>query len=182
MLTYNELYEILRKEKYSEILQQLSKNLLIDFSDYLKELRTKISEENDLFSTGSHAKKQLENSISLFKGLVLRRKKKLLNLVFIAAETGIMKKDYENMLDFEKKVFDDLIKSLENGDKDLSKMLNGEREKQDNKMIILNENVEQFVDMNGKVVGPFGKGELINLDFKICDILVSVGKARFVEE
>ena len=76
MLTYNELYEILRKEKYSETLQQLDKNLLIDFSEYLKDLRTKISEENDFFSTGSHPKKQLENSISLFKGLVLRRKRK----------------------------------------------------------------------------------------------------------
>ena len=72
--------------------------------------------------------------------------------------------------------------AIENGDKDLSRMLNGEREKQDNKMIILNENIEQFVDMNGKVIGPFGKGELINLDFKICEILVSAGKARFVEE
>ena len=182
MLTYNELYDLLRKEKYSETLQQLDKNLLLDFGEYLKDLRTKIIDESDFFSTGSQAKKQLENSIALFKGLILRRKKKLLNLVFVAAETGIMKRDYENMLDFEKKIFDNLVRSCEDGDKELTKMLNGQKEKEDSKMIILSENVEQFIDMEGKTIGPFGKGELVNLDSRICEILVSAGKAKFVDE
>ena len=55
--------------------------------------------------------------MAIFKELVLRRKKKLLNLVFVAAETGIMKRDYENMLQFEKEIFDRLIKAFEEGDR-----------------------------------------------------------------
>ncbi len=184
MLTYNDLYELLRKEKYSETLQPVDKSFLVDFSEYMKNLRKEANVESDLFSnSASDSKKQLENSIAIFKGLILRRKKKLLQLVFVAAETGIMKRDYENMFDFEKKTFDSFVKALEEGDKSLSLILNG---RQDNisayKMIIFNENIEQFVDMGGNVIGPFKKGDLVNLDGKVCDILVSGGKAIFVDE
>lgn len=186
MLDYNGLYEIVRKEKYSENLQKLDSIFLMDFAEYLKNLRGVASSNEDLFSDGvSHSKKQLENSIALFKGLILRRKKKLLNLVFVAAETGIMKKDYENMFDFEKKVFDCLIKSIESGDKELSSTLNGISNGGDsmkNKMIIFTEKIDEFVDMNGNAIGPFDKGELVNLDATVCDILVSGGKANFVDE
>lgn len=186
MLNYNDIYEILRKEKYSENLQSIDKNFLCDFVEYLKELRGKASGETDLFADSVfQSKKQLENSIAIFKSLILRRKKKLLNLVFVAAETGIMKRDYENMFDFEKKVFDNFVKAFEDGDKELSSVLNGKnKETNENgkKMIIFNENIDEFVDMNGKVIGPFRKGDLVNLDSKVCGVLVSGGKAMLVDE
>ena len=169
MLGYNELYEIFRKEKYSETLQTIDKNFLSELSNYLKKLRDEITKETDLFADSVfHAKKQLENSIAIFKGLILRRKKKLLQLVFVAAETGIMKKDYENMIEFEKKMFDNLVKALEEGDKSLASTLNGKQNLSPaSKMIILNEDTEEFVDMNGKTIGPFKKGQLLNLDSKM---------------
>lgn len=185
MLVYNDLYELLRKEKYSETLQQIDKNFLIDFADYLKKMREEARGESDLFSNaGGESKKQLENSIAIFKSLILRRKKKLLQLVFVAAETGIMKRDYENMFDFERKMFDNLVKALESGDKELALILNGRQssEQEAFKMIIFNENIEQFVDMEGNVAGPFSKGDLVNLDARICDILVKGGKASYVDE
>ena len=184
MLTYNDLYDLLRKEKYSETLQSIDRGFINEFSEYLKTLRKESSFEGDLFSNSAgDSKKQLENSIALFKGLILRRKKKLLQLVFVAAETGIMKRDYENMFEFEKKMFDNLVKALEAGDKELSQILNGKQESSvENKMIIFNETVEQFVDMEGKVVGPFNKGDVANLDAKVCDILISGKRAIYVDE
>ena len=53
-------------------------------------------------------KKQLENAVSIFKELLLRRRKKLLTLVFVAAETGISKRDFENMLAVEKECFEEI--------------------------------------------------------------------------
>lgn len=185
MLTYNELYELFRKERYSENLMQLDKNFISEFSEYLRELRNQSSSDSDFFSDAvGKSKKQLENSIALFKGLILRRKRKLLNLVFIAAETGIMKRDYENMLEFEKKVFDKLAKAFDEGDKELAGILSGRKEGEDekNKMIIFEHDVEQFVDMTGNLVGPFVKGELANLDSAVCEVLVSGKKAKFVDE
>ncbi|MCX8158902.1 MAG: hypothetical protein N3D20_01260 [Candidatus Pacearchaeota archaeon] len=184
MISYNDLYELLRKEKFSENLQALPKNFLDEFSEYIQEKREQ-SNISDFFSDATtKTKKQLENSIALFKELMLRRKKKILNLVFIAAETGIMKRDYENMLSFERELFEKLVKSFEEEDKEIGKIFNGKKGEVENKnkMIIFKQNVEQFVDMFGNVVGPFMAGELANLDAAVCEILVSSGKASFVDE
>ncbi|MEK6934181.1 MAG: hypothetical protein AABW75_04885 [Nanoarchaeota archaeon] len=185
MIDYNMLYEVLRKEKYSDALQQLPKNFLEDFSEYLNDRKDLTSNDVDFFTDASiKAKKQLENSLALFRELILRRKKKLLTLVFVAAETGIMKRDYENMLNFEKEIFDKLIKAFEEGDKEISKSINGKKEfeQEKNKMILFKQDIDKFVDMTGNVIGPFKSGELVNLESSVSEILVQSGKANFVDE
>lgn len=187
MLGYNDLYEILRKEKYSESLMLLPKDFIEEFSVFLNEQKMQSSKESDLFAENvMKSKRQLENSLAIFKELILRRKKKILNLVFVATETGIMKKDYENMLQSEKEVFDRLVKAFEEGDKEISKAISGRKSEEEkgpkNKMIMAVQNIEQFVDMTGNVVGPFGGGELVNINSEIAEILVAGGKASFVED
>jgi hypothetical protein len=186
MIAYNDLYEILRKEKYSEVLQQLPKSFISYVSEYFNEKKEQSIKEGDMFMDDSIAKtkKQLENSIAIFKELILRRKKKILSLVFVAAETGIMKRDYENMMLFERDIFDKFVKAFEEADKQLSKMMNGSSEeiKDSNKLILFIQNVEQFVDMSGKLLGPFFSGDLVNVDLKTSEILVQGGKAKFVDE
>ena len=187
MLTYNDIYEILRKEKYSETLQALPKNFVEEFSQYIMDRKNQNSGGEDLFTDSVvKSKKQLENSISLFKELILRRKKKLLSLVFVAAETGILKRDYETMLPFEKETFEKFIKAFEEGDKELTKVLQNDRKQIASldpfKMILFTQPVEQFVDMSGKAIGPFSAGQLVNLDSDVGEILVSSGKASFVDE
>ena len=185
MLTYNDLYELLRKEKFSENLQALPKNFLNDVSEYLNDRKQESFKEGDLFADSmSKAKKQLENSIAIFKELTLRRKKKLLTLVFVAAETGIMKRDYENMLSSERELFEKMVKAFEESEKEILKTLSAKKneEAKKNKMIIFNQGVEQFVDMHGNTVGAFTAGELANLEADVANILVSGGKASFVDE
>jgi DNA replication initiation complex subunit (GINS family) len=185
MIDYNEIYDLLRKEKYSELLQPLPKNFVLDISEYFEDKKSQSLKEENLFADSAlKSKKHLENAISIFKELIRMRKKKLLNLVFVATETGMMKRDYENMLSYEKEVFDKIVKTIEDGDKELAKNLNGEKEnkKERNRMILLSQNVEQFVDMEGNVMGPFEAGQLANLAKAVSEILVSSGKARFVDE
>ncbi len=183
MINYNDIYEILRKEKFGETLQALPKTFLNDFSFFVNERKNQPAEADLFADSAIRAKKQFENAIALFRELMLRRKKKLLNLVFVAAETGIMKRDYENMLPFEKEVFEKLVKAFEEGDKDLARILQGNSPTLDEslKMILFNQDVEQFVDMSGNLVGPFSTGQLANLDTGISKILVSSGKASFVD-
>ena len=80
MITYNELYDALRKERYSEQLQPIPKNFIKEVSAYLKDKKEIANKKNDDFSdTILKTKKQFENSIAIFKELILRRKKKTLN-------------------------------------------------------------------------------------------------------
>ena len=59
MISYNELYEILRKEKFSDSLQLLPKGFLDDVSLYISEKKEQ-SDSEDMFSeSGLKMKKQL---------------------------------------------------------------------------------------------------------------------------
>lgn len=187
MITYNELYDALRKERYSEQLQPLPKIFIKDVSAYLNDKKEIADKKNDDFSdTILKSKKQFENSIAIFKELILRRKKKILELAFVAAETGISKRDFENMLAIEKEVFDGIMKSLEKGDKKINEQLKGEIEseieKPKNKMIVFIDDTEEFLDLDGNKLGPFKKGDVANIPEEISNILIIDKKAEAVEE
>ena len=50
MITFNDIYEAARKERYSEQLQKLNKNFILNVSNYLKEKKEISSKEDDIFS------------------------------------------------------------------------------------------------------------------------------------
>lgn len=184
MITYNELYDVLRKERYSEQLQPIPKNFIKDVSVYLKDKKEIANKKNDDFSeTILKTKKQFENSIAIFKELILRRKKKILELAFVASETGISKRDFENMLQIEKETFDLIMKSLEKEDKKISELLKGtDNGKSRNKMIVFIEDTDEFLDLDGKEIGPFKEGDIVNVSEEIANILIIDKKAEVVED
>jgi len=186
MITYNDLYEALRKERYAEQLQPLSKKFVKDVAVYLEEKKAESSGDGDIFSeTVTKTKKQFENAISMFKELMLRRKKKILNIVFIAAETGLSKRDSENMLPFEKTLFEEIMKSIGISDRELNQIMKGgeeEEEKAIDQLILFKEGVDEFLDFEGNKTGPYKKGEVANIGSEIAKILISGGKAEYLEE
>jgi len=188
MITYNEIYEAARKERYSEQLQALPKTFIANVAEYLKEKKEMSVKENDAFSDMiTKTKKQLENAITLFNELKRIRRRKILNLVLIAAETGISKRDFDNMLDFEKELFEDIMKCIDTSDKKFSEVLNSNgngngKADVENDMITFKEEVEAFLGLDGEMVGPFEKGQIANLPKQIAKILIDDGKAEKVEE
>ena len=142
MITFNDIYEAARKERYSEQLQKLSKNFISDFSDYVKEKKEISMKEDDAFSDVIiKTKKQMENAVTLFRELITRRRKKILSLILIATETGISKKDFDNMIDFEKELFEEMMKCIDFSDKKLAGEMNGKEKTQSNEMIVFKEDV-----------------------------------------
>jgi DNA replication initiation complex subunit (GINS family) len=184
MITYNDIYEAARKERYSDQLQPLAKRFVLDVSNYLKDKKQLALKEDDSFSDMiAKTKKQLENANTLFKELIVRRRKKILKLVLVAAEIGISKQDFENMLDFEKSLFEDFMKCVDVSDKRLNEQIRGEAQTQvKNGLILFLKDVEELIDGNGEKIGPFEKGQMANLPKEISKILVEDGKAEFVEE
>jgi len=185
MITYNEIYEASRKERYSEQLQKMSKNFVKDVAEYLREKRAQAVKDDDLFSdVFIKTKKQLENAITLFKELIVRRRKKILNLVLVAAETGISKQDFENMLDFERELFENIMKSVEVMDKNLNGLLNCIEEQKDvqNNLVVFLQGVEAFVGFEGVLMGPFEEGQMANLPKEIAKILIDDGKCEIIEK
>ncbi len=183
MITYNDLYEALRKEKYSEILQILPKKFVEDVALYFQEKKTFSEKEQDLFSDiAVKNKKKLENAVANFKELLRIRKRKILNLAFVASEVGISKKDFENLLSFEKDLFEGIVKELEKAEKGLSDTMQGQNFDQKNKLVRFLENVPEFLNFEGEGIGPFEKGEVANIENEVADILVKDKKVEVIED
>ncbi len=184
MITYNDIYEAARKERYSEQLQSLGKNFVEEVAEYLRDKKEMASKEDYIFSDSiAKTKKQLENAVTLFNELMLRRRKKILSLVLIAAETGISKQDFENMLNFERGLFEEMMKSIDYSDKKVKEILNGKKQLEDkNELIIFRTDVGEFMDLEGSKLGPFEKGQMANISKDIAKILIDDGRADVVEK
>jgi len=185
MITFQEIHEVAQKERYSEQLQPIAKNFIREVAKYLKEKKEIASKEDDIFSDIIvKTKKQLETATTFFKEIIRRRKKKILNLVLIATETGISKRDFDNMLEFEKTLFENLMKCMDSSDKVLKDVLKGgkEEQKQKNQLVVFKESVEKFVGFNGEPVGPFEKDQIVNLPKEIAKILIEGGQCEIVEK
>ncbi len=185
MITYAELYEILRKEKYSEQLQTLPKGFFAEVSSYFRD-KKKIAEKNDeLFNEAIiKTKKQLENAITILREIITRRQKKVINIAFLASKTGISKRDSENMTDAEKRLFDSILKELETDEKLLDTVLSGLAEGKDlkNQLVRFTQDTAEFMGPEEKKMGPFKLGDIANLPQKVSEILVNGGKAVYVNE
>ena len=184
MITYNDIYEAARKDRYSTQLQPIPKNFVEEVASYLREKKEIASKQDDDFSDViMKTKKQLENAMTLFKELMLRRRKKILNLVLIAAETGISKQDFENMLNFEKDLFEEFMKCIDSSDKRVREILSGgKQEDKLNELVVFIDNVEEFMDLEGGKMGPFEKGQMANIPKDIAKILIEGNKVEIVEK
>ena len=104
-----------------------------------------------------------------------------MSLVLIAAETGISKQDFDNMLDFEQSLFEDMMKCMDASDKRIDKTLGGgEEEKQKNELVSFIEDVEEFVGVEGEKMGPFEKGQIANIPKEIVKILIIDNKVEVI--
>jgi hypothetical protein len=186
MITYNDIYEAARKERYSEQLQQIPKNFVSEVAKYIKDKKEIAAKDSEDFSDVIiKTKKQLENAITLFKELIIRRRKKILNLVLIATETGISKQDFENMLAIEKELFEGLMSCMDASEKKLNEALNGSGKGEltkNNDLIVFLDDVEEFLGMDGEKMGPYQKGDIANLPKEIVKILSDSGKVEIIDK
>ncbi|MEA3414092.1 MAG: hypothetical protein U9Q99_01015 [Nanoarchaeota archaeon] len=184
MITYKDIYEAAKKERYSENLQPIRKSFVKDVSVYLEEKRQIAAKEDEGFSEVLlKTKKQLENAITLFQELIRRRRKKILNLVLIASETGISKQDFENMFLFEKSLFEDLMQCVEKNDRKFNELLNGSEEGiYKNILITFLENVDEFMASDGQKYGPYESGQFVNIPKEIGKVFLDDGVAESMEK
>jgi len=185
MITYNDIYEAARKERYSEQLQPIPKKFVSEFAKYIKDKKEIASKDNEDFSDViMKTKKQLENARTLFKELIIRRRKKILNLVLVATETGISKQDFENMLAVEKELFEELMNCMDIAEKKLNESFNGNDTEttKKNDMVVFLGNVEEFLNVEGEKMGPYSKGDIANIPKEIAKILLDGNKIESLEK
>jgi len=190
IITYETVYETLRKEKFKNDLQQLEENFFNDVVKYMEERKKTLlsSESKDSIFASENiikTKKQIENIQKIISELYERRETKLIQLALTASRTNYPQ-DSSSMTFEEKKLYFDLVNKLNTYRENiLNNILSGkipelkEESNQDElKLIKFLESVPQFIGDDLKAYGPFETEEVANLPKRVSEILLKNKRAE----
>ena len=202
-ITYETLFELLRREKNREELQTLDQKFFNNVVAYLKEKKAMIDKKDQglsEFSTeaGLPEKEQHENIKKIIKDLYDKREKKIINLAIEKTKTGSV--DTEHLLEEEKIMFERLFNVLDNTRKSVLhkvlmmedpsvdvKCLSSEEKNQEEspkkeepgkKKIRFLEQTQKFVGKDLEVYGPYEPDDVAELTEDIANILIQNNKAQ----
>jgi len=118
-ITYETLFDLLRREKNRAELQKLSETFFEDVNSYIKEKHAILEDQQIKIGMSAIAEKektekQIENIKSMLKGLFERRQQKIVDMAIIKSRTSSDTTDYSALLKEEREMFDELFELLQN--------------------------------------------------------------------
>ena len=148
MLNYNSLFELYKKEEQSNKIEPLPENFEADLKTLIENLYTR----SDLES-----KKELENIKIILNSIMCARLEKI---ALRAIRSSIL--DLANLSENEKKFFSILTKYVQE-QKNTIEMLVSKEQKKLIKILILKD-VEEYISQEGKIIGPFKNGQILEIE------------------
>ena len=203
IITYESLFDILRREKNKEELQKLHHNFLKDVASYVNEKKKILEakeEQETLFSSSEKEKTQaqLSNIKRIIRELYNRREKKIISMALNKSRTGSAIIDISALLTEEKEVFGKLVGLFDSyRDGVMLKLLEGNvpylsdaKEKdfvdatkinRDHKTVRFVTAVPRFLGKELEQYGPFEEDDIANLPNEIAGVLIIKGRAEEIE-
>ena len=199
IITYETLYDILRKEKYNQELQKLDNDFFERVLKYLNEKKTILEsqqQKTSIFASTEIQKtrKQLENINKILKELYERRENKIIQLAIFASKTK-ENPDFSTLLPEEVKFFKSMNQILNQYRSDIlfrlleykmpetkeiekPKELKRYDKEKENRLIRFIENVPKFIGDDLSIYGPFKQEDIASLPKRIAEILITKGRAK----
>ena len=207
VITYETLFELLKRERERTDLQKLEPAFFSDTINYIKD-KKKILEaktEDSVFAPEERKKteRQLENIYKIVKELYERREKKILLLAVDKSRTRSNLIDASGLLKEEKVFFDALTSMLDNyreailfavlnekmpfmqslDEKKPVEMFRSAIElKKPTRLVRFTSHVPKFVGPELEEYGPFEEEDIANLPAEIADVLINKAKAEEIKE
>ena len=206
VITYETLFELLKRERERTDLQKLEPSFFSDTINYIKDKKKIIDAKSDsVFALDERKKteRQLENIYKILKELYERREKKIISLAIDKSRTKSNLIDTTALLKEEKVFFDSLAGLLDNyRDAILYTVLNEKMPfmqalepkkpsedftsalelKNPAKLVRFMHQVPKFVGPELEEYGPFEEEDIANLPAEAADILINKGKAEEIKE
>ncbi len=208
--SFDDIYELLRSEKYSTDLQPLKAEDLKKIADYFKakkELLFKQKKGSTFFdkSKKDKLKSEIENARRALKELYERREKKIINRALFTCRSDFKLKDSTNMLASEEKLYAVLVELLktsfdefvnnfkvgkENSEeqadiklepKELKESIQTSKLESGKKLIKFVEAVPEIIGTDLCKYGPFEKEATTSLPDDLADALIAQKKAEEVK-
>jgi len=199
VITYETLYELLRREKSREELQKLEENFTAETQKYLDEKQEIIKKAGEsLFANDERRKTQtqIDNARRIIKELYHKREQKIVNMALDANKTGAKIAMTSSMLIREKDLYEKILRQLEESKiMILGEMVESRRtasaedEKpkdlkdtpESNKHVRFKEEIPKFMGTDLNVYGPYLKESEAELPLKIAELLIRKGKVEEIQ-
>jgi len=190
IITYETLYEILRREKTRQELQILEKTFFQDIQKYLYEktniLQTQ-KEKSSIFSRETEkTSKQIDNVKRILKEIYERREAKIIQMAIYASRTNA-NIELTALLPEELEFYNTILNQLKNSrDLILNSLMNNQKPepksiKRDNnglKPVRFTSYIPSFVDSNLNTYGPYEPEDIASLPKRISNLLIEQEKAK----
>ncbi|MBW3012556.1 hypothetical protein KY311_05190 [Candidatus Woesearchaeota archaeon] len=200
-ITFETLYDILRREKNLDELQELNPDFFMQVVDYLNEKNAILENSSEQESLFGHEDKrqtrlQLDNIKRILRELYELREKKIISLARDVSRTGANLVNEKAFLEEEKLLYQSalellnrfrkgvlanvLIRKMPEIEEQEPKTLKRETENQsnDNKLVRFIEPVQEFVGPDLVSFGPFKKDDVASLPSKVAKVLLNKGSAE----
>ncbi|MFH1642109.1 MAG: hypothetical protein ABIC04_04365 [Nanoarchaeota archaeon] len=197
-ITYETLFEILRREKDRLELQKLDNKFYSNVVGYLIDKQKLADQETQDQLSDKKATKQLENLKKILKELYDRREKKIMTMALDKTKTNSDLIDGTVLLEEEKGLFGSLVNDLKSCREDvLLRILKSELPAKDEpvieekskkepekttRLIRLKHSIPKFVGLEGEEFGPFEEEDMASLPTKIAEVLINKGRAEEIKE
>ena len=197
MITYDTIFDLLKREKERSDLQKLESTFFNDLLHYLKQKST------DQISTSS---RQVENLRKILRELYERREKKIISMALDKSRTGSNLVDISSLLHEEKVMFESLAGLLDHFRKNILESVvagnipllnmhefNNTKEeprdfksalelKKDTKLVRFICAVPKFVGTELEEYGPFQEEDMARLPIEIVDVLIGKGRVEEIKD
>jgi DNA replication initiation complex subunit (GINS family) len=189
IITYEILYDILRREKTRQELQKLDENLFKDINNYIKEKKSILDDlktKSSIFAQKeiNKTEKELENIKRIVKEIYDKRESKILQLALSSSITSKIEYD-TNLLPEEKLIFNDLSKFLKESRKELlNNLLDDEKpkviksEQESIKTVRILQAIPKFIGDDLNEYGPFNEEYIASLPIKVAELLIKKNRAE----
>jgi len=197
-ITYETLFELLRRERNRDEIQELNESFFRDIIEYIQSKKN-ILGKGDMFSAEQEkkTKTQLENVNKILRELYEKRERKLISMALTKSRTGSDIIDTGKLLPEEKLFYEDVRQICDRYREDiltniLSCKLPTVRDSSveasqpnpeaDIKMVRFLAPVPKFVGKELETYGPFDVEDVVSLPSDIARVLVEKGRAAEIEE
>ncbi|MBU1245867.1 MAG: hypothetical protein KKH88_04720 [Nanoarchaeota archaeon] len=200
MITFETLYDLLRREKTRQEIQKLDENFYKDLAKYISEKKDILESQKQKESvfTQQEIKKtqnQIDSILKIIRELYEIRENKIIQVALINSRTKSENETVTNLVpeeeDFYKLVIQGLnqfrsniLHSVQNSNpptiikKEEPKDIKRDEKPQNIKFIRFIETVPKFVGSDLQVYGPFEKEDVANLPINVVTLLIKNNRAE----
>ena len=191
IITFETLYDLLRREKTRQELQEFDKNFYKNTAKYVEEKQSILESQKQKESVFAEqeikkTRNQIENTLKILRELYETRENKIIQLALINSRTKSNNSGKLNLLPEELEFYDSIINRLnqfrsnilhnvQNSKQPISdkpKDIKTPEKPQNIKFIRFIEAVPKFVGKNLKTYGPFEKEDMASLPNDVSSILI----------